>query len=138
MKPASRGRVSLNSHDPWAPLAIEHGFLSDESDADALAAGIDELRRIIASEPVSRYAAQEVRPGPHVAAREYARAAARGFFHPVGTCAIGSVVDADGRVLGQENLYVADASIMPTIPRANTNLTVAAIVERIAATISGS
>jgi choline dehydrogenase-like flavoprotein len=42
------------------------------------------------------------------------------------------VVDADGRVLGHENLYVGDASIMPTIPRANTNLTTAAIAERIA------
>jgi choline dehydrogenase-like flavoprotein len=64
------------------------------------------------------------------------RATARGFFHPVGTCAIGSVVDADGRLRGHENLYVGDASIMPTIPRANTNLTTAAIAERIAERIT--
>ena len=135
MKPASRGRVSLNSDDPRAPLAIEHGFLSHDADAEALAAGIEELRHIVSREPVSRYSAQEVRPGSRVSAGDYARAAARGFFHPVGTCAIGSVVDPQGRVLGHESLYVADASIMPTIPRANTNLTVAAIAERIAATI---
>jgi choline dehydrogenase len=60
------------------------------------------------------------------------RAEVRGFFHPVGTCAIGSVVDAQGRVRGVENLVVADAAIMPTIPRANTNLTTAALAERIA------
>jgi GMC oxidoreductase len=38
-------------------------------------------------------------------------------FHPVGTCAIGAVVDERGRVYGYESLVVADASIMPTIPR---------------------
>jgi choline dehydrogenase len=135
MKPASRGRVTLNSNDPRSPLAIEHGFLSDDRDVDALAGGIEELRGIVAREPVSRYAADEVRPGSRVGAGEYARSAARGFFHPIGTCAIGSVVDTHGRVLRHENVYVADASIMPTIPRANTNLTVAAIAERIAATI---
>ena len=62
------------------------------------------------------------------------RATARGFFHPTGTCAIGSGVDERGRVLGHENLVVADASIMPTIPRANTNLSVAAVAERLAET----
>ena len=55
-----------------------------------------------------------------------------GYFHPAGTCALGEVVDPDGRVLGIDGLIVADASIMPTIPRANTNLTTAAIAERIA------
>ena len=63
------------------------------------------------------------------------RSAVRGYFHPAGTCAIGQVVDADCRVLGIEDLLVADASVMPTIPRANTNLTTAAIAERIAETI---
>src|SRR2546423_93472 len=42
--------------------------------------------------------------------------------HPTGTCAIGTVVDERGRVYGCEQLVVADASIMPTIPRVNTNL----------------
>jgi choline dehydrogenase-like flavoprotein len=42
------------------------------------------------------------------------------------------VVDERARVYGYDNLLVADASIMPTIPRANTNLTTAAIAERVA------
>ena len=63
------------------------------------------------------------------------RAAKRGFFHPTGTCAMGSVVDERCRVLGYEGLVVADASVIPDIPRANTNLTVAAVAERIAETI---
>jgi choline dehydrogenase-like flavoprotein len=45
------------------------------------------------------------------------------------------VVDERGRVLGADGLVVADASVMPTIPRANTNLTTAAIAERLAETI---
>jgi choline dehydrogenase-like flavoprotein len=60
------------------------------------------------------------------------RAGARGFFHPTGTCAIGRVVDGDGRVLGLDGLHVVDASVMPTIPRANTNLTTIALAERLA------
>ena len=63
------------------------------------------------------------------------RATARGFFHPTGTCSMGKVVDERGRVYGYEGLVVADASIMPTIPRANTNLTTAAIAEKLAETI---
>jgi 5-(hydroxymethyl)furfural/furfural oxidase len=45
---------------------------------------------------------------------------------------MGSVVDSSGRVLGYENLFVGDASIMPRIPSANTNLSTAAVAERIA------
>ena len=56
----------------------------------------------------------------------------RGFFHPVGTCAIGRVVNGEGAVYGVDALFVADASIMPTIPRANTNLSVLAVAERLA------
>ena len=48
-----------------------------------------------------------------------------------------AVVDATGRLRGSENVYVADASIMPTIPRANTHLLVIAIAERIADLLRG-
>ena len=46
--------------------------------------------------------------------------------------AAGTVVDADGRVQGVDGLHVADASILPTIPRANTHLTVLAVAEAMA------
>jgi choline dehydrogenase len=133
MKPRSRGRVSLTSPDPRAPLAIDHGFLTDEADVEVLAEGFERLRAIGAA--LSHYAGRELRPGEEVSAEAHVRATARGFFHPVGTCAIGSVVDEQGRVYGYENLVVADASIMPTIPRVNTNLTTAAIAEKLAETI---
>ena len=135
MKPRSRGRVRLTSDDPRAPLAIEHGFLTDDADVGVLVDGVEQLRELAARDPVAGYAGRESRPGPDVAAVDHVRAAARGFFHPTGTCSMGSVVDQDGRVLGYDGLRVADASIMPTIPRANTNLSTAAIAERIAETV---
>ena len=44
------------------------------------------------------------------------------------------MVDDRGHVLGIEGLVVADASVMPRIPRANTNVTTVAIAERLAET----
>jgi choline dehydrogenase len=132
MKPRSRGSVRLNSRDPSAPLAIDHGFLSDARDVDVLVEGVEAIRALAARGPVSDYVAREIRPGLEVAAADHVRAAARGFFHPTGTCAIGRVVDGDGGVLGLEGLHVVDASVMPTIPRANTNLTTIALAERLA------
>jgi choline dehydrogenase len=137
MKPRSVGRVRLNDRDPRTPPAIDHGFLSDPADADILADGLEALRGLAASAQVRRYVEREVRPGPHVSALEHARAACRGFFHPVGTCALGIAADADGRVRDLENVFVGDASFVPELPRANTNLTVAAVAERIADKLAG-
>jgi choline dehydrogenase len=133
MKPLSRGRVRLAGPDPRTPLVIEHGLLSDPVDLEVLVDGLALLRRLGASEAMSRYAAAEVRPGLEVDPEQYIRETVRGYFHPVGTCALGSVVDARGAVIGVEGLYVADASIMPTIVRSNTNLSTLGVAEKIAA-----
>ncbi len=72
---------------------------------------------------------------------DWVKARAVPFYHPVGTCRMGAasdpgaVVDPAGAVHGVPGLRVIDASIMPTIPRANTNLTVIMIAERLAATL---
>jgi 5-(hydroxymethyl)furfural/furfural oxidase len=72
---------------------------------------------------------------------EHVRTNIAGTFHVSGTCRMGAaddpatVVDAGGRVRGVENLYVADASIMPTVPRANTNVPTLMIGEKLAAAI---
>ncbi len=132
MKPRSRGSVRLTSPDAEAPLAIEHGFFADPHDARPIVEGIEHLRALATREPLSRYIAGELRPGDGADLDAYVRANAFGFFHPTGTCAMGRVVDERCRLLDVENVVVADASVMPTIPRANTNLTVAAVAERIA------
>jgi 5-(hydroxymethyl)furfural/furfural oxidase len=61
-----------------------------------------------------------------------------GTFHPVGTCRMGAASDRDavtdpaGRVHGIEALRVIDASIMPTIPRGNTNIPTIMVAEKLA------
>ena len=144
MKPASTGAVRLRSPDPREPLEIELGFLSDPEAADlaVVVDGVELVRRFAATEALGRLMAGEARPGPQEATRDqlaaYVRDNVRGYFHGVGTCRIGpegdphAVVDASGAVHGLERLHVCDASIIPTIPRANTNLTTIAIAERIA------
>jgi choline dehydrogenase len=132
MKPRSRGRVRLTDADPEAPLAIEHGFLAEPGDAGPLVEGVRLLRELVARPEVTRYVAAELRPGAGADVESYVRRAARGFFHPTGTCALGAVVDDRCRLLGTDNVVVCDASVLPTIPRANTNLTVAAVAERLA------
>jgi choline dehydrogenase len=132
MKPVSRGRVALRSADPEEPLAIDHGFLRDERDGAVLAEGVELVREFVSREAFRPWVAREDRPGADVRAAVYVRAAKRGFFHPTGTCAIGRVVDERCRVLGYEGLVVCDASVLPDIPRANTNLTVAGVAERVA------
>jgi len=132
MKPRSRGSVRLNGPDPETPLAIDHGFLRDEHDVAVLVEGFERLRELAATDEVRRYVARELRPGAEVDAETHVRETARGFFHPVGTCAIGRVLDERCGLLGFENLYVVDASAIPEIPSANTNLTTIALAERAA------
>jgi choline dehydrogenase len=132
MKPRSRGSVRLNGPEPERPLAIDHGFLRAERDVEVLVEAFERLRELADDPQVRPYAGAELRPGAEVGAEEHVRASARGFFHPVGTCAIGSVLDERCRVLGFENLYVVDASAIPEIPSANTNLTTVALAERVA------
>ena len=82
-------------------------------------------------------------PGPDVndeaSLRAYLRRNLSTYAHPGGTCRIGTdeeaVVDTDLRVRGISRLRVADASVMPSAPSANTNATVYAIAERAAALI---
>ena len=72
------------------------------------------------------------------ALRAFLRERVSHLVHPVGTCRMGpdgdplAVVDGEGRVHGLEGVRVVDASIMPTIPRANTNLTAIMIGEKVA------
>jgi len=72
------------------------------------------------------------------ALRAHARRTTFAIYHPVGTCAMGSVVDEQLRVNGLERLRVVDASVMPVVPRGNTNAPTIAIAERAADLINGA
>jgi choline dehydrogenase len=144
VRPLSRGELRVTSADPHERPILDHGYLSDSGgqDLDVLIDGVI-LARETASQPsVRRLLGREVWPGPSRTSRaQLAESIRRNFTHynhPVGTCRMGpqrnhdAVVDARGRVHGIDNLFVADASIMPVIPRANTNMPTLVIGERIA------
>jgi choline dehydrogenase len=148
MRPQSRGRITLRSADPDAPPKIEHLLLGDEDDVAQLVDGLEIARKIMTEPAIAAHVKGEVRPGAELTTREqlgfYVRAATIPMFHPVGTAKMGraddpqAVVGADCRVRGVDGLWVADASIMPTIPQGNTNATAIMIGERASDLILGA
>ena len=140
MRPGSRGSVSLRSSDPDAAPRIEYQLLGDDDDAAQLIEGLEIARRIMAQPAIAPHVKGEIRPGAAADTREaltgYVRALTIPMFHPVGTAKMGAaddplaVVGPDCRLRGLDGLWVADASIMPTIPQGNTNATAIMIGER--------
>jgi choline dehydrogenase len=148
----SRGRLRLASRDPRHRPLIDPGYLTDVRDLGALAAGVRTARDYGTAAPLSRVCAEELAPGDSVHTdheiRDYIRASLVTTYHPAGTCAMGgdsgqaasrpaSVVDPMLRVRGVDGLRVVDASVMPALPRGNTNAPVIAIAERAADLIAG-
>jgi choline dehydrogenase len=131
MRPKARGTITLRSADPHDAPVIRHQLLADDDDLEQLVEGLLFARRIVAQPALAPFVTGEVRPGAALGTREalagFARMAAIPMYHPVGTCKIGedamAVVDADLRVHGIDGLWVADASVMPTLPSGNTNAT---------------
>ena len=149
---ASRGRIRLASRDPRYRPLIDPGYLSDIRDLGALAVGVRMARDFGTAAPLSRICQEELAPGDSVHTdheiRDYIRASLVTTYHPAGTCAMGgdsgpaasrpaSVVDPLLRVRGVDGLRVVDASVMPALPRGNSNAPVIAIAERAADLISG-
>jgi choline dehydrogenase len=138
----SQGRVRLTSTDPAAPLDIDHAYLSDPADLEAVCDGIELVERIIAAAPMQRVLAPYAEEAPPWGdASELPAWVLSRFgttFHPSSTCRMGptsdpmAVVDHDGRVHGVAGLRVVDASIFPTGPRANIHFTVVAVAEKLA------
>jgi choline dehydrogenase len=134
--------VRLTSPDPHAPLAIDHAYLSDGADLEALCDGIDLVERLVAAPPLAAVldVPAETTP-PWGDRRDLPAWASERFgttYHPSSTCRMGpagdrmSVVDRVGRVHGIAGLRVADAAIFPTGPRANIHFTVVAVAEKLA------
>ena len=104
-------------------------------------------REFVTARPMAEICKSEVAPGAHIRSDtellQYVRTSLVTLYHPVGTCAMGdesrwnSVLDAELRVRGVSGLRVVDASVMPSVPRGNTNAPAIAIAERAADLIAG-
>jgi choline dehydrogenase len=134
LRPASRGRVRLKSPDPMTYPEIRLNYLSAPEDRKVAVDAMRFTRRIMAARALARYRPEEFKPGPAVESdADLERAAGElgtTIFHPIGTCAMGGVVDARLRVKGIDRLRVIDASVMPRITSGNTNAPTTLIAEK--------
>ncbi|MDQ1743426.1 MAG: choline dehydrogenase [Pseudonocardiales bacterium] len=147
-RPKSRGRLSLASADPDERPVIDLNFLSDPRDLVTMREGVRLAWELLNSAPLGPYLERPLIVNDTMMADEemldvYLHSSIDSTYHPVGTARMGpdgdpgAVVDSDCAVRGVEGLYVCDASIMPNIPSANTNLTSIMIGEKVADQLKG-
>ncbi|MEU0600961.1 GMC family oxidoreductase N-terminal domain-containing protein [Streptomyces sp. NPDC006393] len=133
-QPRSVGSVGLHPAGPDRPPLLRCNYLSDPADLETLLHGIALARALARTDALAEVAKTELAPGPRVTSREdlvdFVRRSAGTVWHPVGTCALGDVVDAELRVRGVAGVRVADASVMPRIVAGNTNAACVMIGEK--------
>src|SRR6185436_15995414 len=117
---------------------IDPRMLEHPKDIQAMLAAMKFAQRLADTDPLNKYCGELFAPSPSEDWQKFARATYTSYFHGAGTCKMGpvsdpqAVVDQQLRVHGVESLWVGDASIMPTVAHANTNLTSMMIGERAA------
>jgi choline dehydrogenase len=138
LEQANRGRLSLKSSDPTDLPVIDPQMLEDPRDIRAMVSAMKFVQQLANTDPLNRYCDTLFSPSPEEDWSKFARSTYTSYFHGVGTCKMGpasdrmAVVDQHLRVHGVDNLWISDASIMPTVAHANTNLTCMMIGERAA------
>lgn len=137
--PTSRGRLTLTGPGLDDPPRIDPAYLSTEHDR-RLARRALEAARMIGHQPaLDEWRAEEIYPG--IGCRSdadldaFLARAVMTHHHPVGTCALGRVVDADLKLDGFEGVHVVDASVIPSITSGPIHAAVLAIAETFAAEV---
>ncbi len=142
-RPLSKGRLSLTSTDPHVQPRLELNYFDHPEDMRRMIEGLRICLQVAQSpdiqalvEGVVGLSAEDLATDEGL--EKAVRYTANTTFHPVGTAKMGpasdpeAVVDERCRVHGLDGLRVVDASVMPNIVRANTNLTCIMIGERVA------
>ncbi|MCY4333336.1 MAG: choline dehydrogenase [Litoreibacter sp.] len=131
MRSKSRGQVTLRSADPAEAPKIEFNYMSHPDDWEEFRTCIRLTREIFGQDAFKPYAKHEIQPGADIQSDaqldEFIREHAESAYHPCGTARMGrrddpgAVVDPECRVIGVDNLRLADSSIFPRITNGNLN-----------------
>ena len=133
----NRGHIYLQSTDPRELMGIHAPMLEDPDDLKAMVEAMEFIDEMVHKEPAREFYGALIQPGPGEDWGKFARTTYDSYHHGVGTCKMGpasdpmTVVDQKLRVHGIKNLWVGDASIMPVVTRANTNIAALLIGERL-------
>jgi len=140
MRPVSRGFIRLTGPEPTDLPKICVNYLEDDRDIYQLIEATEILRDVFAQKPFDAYRKEELSPGKEIrtknALSSWIRQNASTVHHLCGSCRMGvdknTVVDCELRVQGVEGLRIADASIFPSIPSANTAAPTMMVAEKAA------
>ena len=131
LQPRSVGSLTLRSRDPLEPPDIDYALLTDPDDMRVLAEGVRLMRRVAATPPLMDIAEEERAPGPEDV-ESWIRGNVQTVYHPVGSCALGSVVDNELRVKGLEGIRVVDGSVIPNLMRGHPHPQISMVALRAA------
>ncbi len=146
-KPRSVGTVFITTTDPQVLPDVDPNYLHEQVDRDAIREIVRIGWNILTTGPLAALLHDPIGMDAATIADDTALDAAiesktASGYHLTGTCMMasldnGGVVDEQGRVYGTSGLRVADASVIPTTPAANTMLTTIMTAERLAAAARG-
>lgn len=143
MRPRSRaGTVRLASADPMIDPVVDFALLDDPADVVALVGGVRTaldlldtaaFREIVEGAFIDAFGTPASTLTDDASIERWVRGAVGDYVHATSSCAMGTVVDDDGRLIGYDGVYVCDASVFPTIPDVNTHLPTTMLAERLSA-----
>ena len=137
-RPHSRGYVKAISNDINAPPLIQPNYLKEQIDQDLMIEGVKRCRALLKTSNINEISLRENLPGKDIKTDkeilDYIRNNGGTVYHAIGSCRMGidnnAVVNSELKVNGIQNLRIADASIMPTMPSGNTNAATMMIAEK--------
>jgi choline dehydrogenase len=143
-RPSSSGSIlPMRSDSGTLSFAIDPAYLRDPVDLDTYCRAIGIVRELASTQSMGPFCQHELCPGPGLNDESYLRQYATTIWHPVGTCSMGedagnSACAPDFRLYGTTNVYVADASILPSLPSGNPQAAIFAAASIAAATLAAS
>ncbi|TGO55554.1 hypothetical protein BOTNAR_0242g00200 [Botryotinia narcissicola] len=150
LNPLNTGHVHISSASHLDAPEIDFKYLSNPLDLEVLARHLRFIDKLAKTKPLASLLKPNGKRNKLYTpwndldeVKKYVKKTGMSNWHPVGTCAMlpenkGGVVDNNLIVYGISNLRIVDASIMPIVPRSNTQTVVYAVAERAADIIKGT